>query len=377
MGWTGCFPYQASLAGLAAVNRRSSMKPKAETRTAPVAVIGVDIGKDVFHLVGFGADGKIAFRKRIRRLALKDVFEKLPPCIVGMEACLSAHFVSRALRALGHEPRIIPAIYVKPFVKGQKNDYNDAEAIAEAALRPNLRFVQEKTQDQLDLQACHRVRSRLVSRRTATINQIRAFLIEQGIAVRKGPRALRNSLFAILENRKDEISPRTARLIRGLYEDWCGLDERIDTVTGEIEKLSQVEVKCRQLMSVPGVGPLISTAMVAAIGSGEAFERGRDFAAWLGLVPRQYSTGGRSILGRISKRGSKYLRTLLIQAAKVLLMRPHSWARYSFGPWLNSASERLHRNKLAVALANKLARIAWSVLRNDRAFDTHLEVAGI
>jgi transposase len=138
-------------------------------------------------------------------------------------------------------------------------------------------------------------------------------------------------------------------------------------VTGEIEILSRSEAKCRKLMSVPGIGPLLSTA----IGSGEAFERGRDFAAWLGLVPRQYSTGGRSILGRISRRGSKYLRTLLIQAARVLLMRPHNWARYSFGPWLNSASERLHRNKLAVVLANKLARIAWSVLRNDKAFDTH------
>ena len=195
--------------------------------------------------------------------------------------------------------------------------------------------------------------------------------------MRTGPRALRKSLFAILENRKDEISLRTAKLIRGLYEDWCSLDERIETVTTEIEELSQTESKCRQLMSIPGVGPLISTAMVAAIGSGEAFERGRDFAAWLGLVPRQYSTGGRSILGRISKRGSKYLRTLLIQAAKVLLMRPHNWARYSFGAWLKAASERLHRNKLAVALANKLARIAWSVLRNDKAFDTHLEVAAI
>jgi transposase len=353
------------------------MKPKMESNTVSLTVIGVDIGKEVFHLVGLGADGKIAFRRKIRRLGLNDAFEQLPPCIVGMEACLSAHFVSRALRALGHEPRIIPAIYVKPFVKGQKNDYNDAEAIAEAALRPNLRVVQEKSQDQLDLQACHRVRARLVSRRTATINQIRAFLIEQGIAVRAGPRALRKSLFAILENRKDEISPRMASLILGLYEDWCQLDERIEAVTSEIEELSQVEAKCRRLMSVPGIGPVISTGIVAAIGTGEAFDRGRDFSAWLGLVPRQYSTGGRSILGRISKRGSKYLRTLLIQAAKVLLMRPHNWSRFSFGAWLKTASERLHRNKLAVALANKLARIAWSVLRNDKAFDTHLETAAI
>jgi transposase len=353
------------------------MKAKTTAERATLAVIGVDIGKEVFHLVGFDTDGKIAFRKKIRRLGFADTFEQLPPCIVGMEACLSAHFVSRTLRALGHEPRIIPAIYVKPFVKGQKNDYNDAEAIAEAALRPNLRFVQEKTQDQLDLQACHRVRSRLVSRRTATINQIRAFLIEQGIAVRSGPRALRNSLFVILENRKDEISPRMTKLILGLYEDWCGLDERIDIVTGEIEELSRVEAKCQRLMSVPGIGPVISTGIVAAIGTGEAFERGRDFGAWLGLVPRQHSTGGRSILGRISKRGSKYLRTLLIQAAKVLLMRPHNWSRFSFGAWLKTASERLHRNKLAVALANKLARIAWSVLRHDKAFDTHVETAAI
>lgn len=353
------------------------MKQQTESNRASLAVIGIDIGKEVFHLVGFGVDGKIAFRRRIRRLGLKDAFEKLPPCVVGMEACLSAHFVSRTLRALGHEPRIIPAIYVKPFVKGQKNDYNDAEAIAEAALRPNLRFVQEKSQDQLDLQACHRVRSRLVSRRTGTINQIRAFLIEQGIAVRTGPRALRNSLFAILENRKDEISPRTVKLIRGLYEDWCCLDERIETVTAEIEELSRTESKCRRLMSVPGIGPLISTAVVAAIGTGEAFNRGRDFAAWLGLVPRQHSTGGRSVLGRISKRGSKYLRTLFIQAAKVLLMRPHNWPRYSFGSWLETASQRLHRNKLAVALANKLARVAWSVLYHDKAFDTHLQAAAI
>lgn len=353
------------------------MKPKKDFSTASLAVIGVDIGKELFHIVGLAVDGKIAFRKKVRRLGFEDAFEKLPPSIVGMEACLSAHFVSRVLRRLGHEPRIIPAIYVRPFVKGQKNDYNDAEAIAEAALRPNLRAVQEKSQDQLDLQACHRVRSRLVSRRTATINQIRAFLIEQGITVRSGARALRNSLFAILENRRDEISPRMAGLILGLYEDWCQLDKRIEGITSAIEELSQVEPKCQRLMSVPGIGPIIATGIVAAISMGEAFERGRDFAAWLGLVPRQHSTGGRSILGRISKRGSKYLRTLLIQAAKVLLMRPHNWPRYSFGAWLTATASRLHKNKLAVALANKLARIAWSVLRNEKAFDTHLEAAAI
>ena len=338
-----------------------------DTTSAPLTSIGVDIGKEVFHVVGFGTDGKIAFRRKIKRLALVETFKRLPPSIVGMEACLSAHFVSRALRQLGHQPRIIPAIYVKPFVKGQKNDYNDAEAIAEAALRPNLRVVREKTQDQIDLQALHRVR--LVSRRTATINQIRAFLIEQGIAVRTGARALRNSLMAILENRQDEISPRMRGLIAGLYEDWISLDHRIEALAREIDQIGEKEANCRRLMSVRGIGPLISTAVVAAIGIGEAFERGRDFGAWLGLVPRQYSTGGRSILGRISKRGSKYLRTLFIQAAKVILMRPHNWQRFSFGTWLQNAAPRLHRNKLATALANRLARIAWSVLRNENTFD--------
>ncbi len=346
------------------------MATTSKQNTFALSSIGIDIGKEVFHLVGFSLEGKLVLRKKIQRLALVSVFENLAPCIVGMEACLSAHFVSRTLRKLGHEPRIIPAIYVKPFVKGQKNDYNDAEAIAEAALRPNLKFVTEKTQDQLDLQALHRVRSRLVSRRTATINQIRAFLIEQGITVRTGAHALRNSLFAILENRADEISPRMNDLIVGLYEDWLWLDERIESITGEIEMISKAEVNCQRLMTVPGIGPIISTAVVAAIGTGEAFGRGRDFGAWIGLVPRQYSTGGRPILGRISKRGSKYLRTLFIQAAHVILMRPHNWQKFSFGPWLTEAATRMHRNKLATALANKLARIAWSVLANRKAFDT-------
>ena len=331
--------------------------------------IGIDIGKDTFHLVGFDYDGQLVLRKKIKRLALLQTFETLPRCVVGMEACLSAHFVSRSLRKLGFKPRIIPAIYVKPFIKGQKNDYNDAEAIAEAALRPNLPTVPEKSQDQLDLQALHRVRSRLVSRRTATINQIRAFLIEQGITVRKGLRALKNSFETILEQRKDEISPRMRKILFGLYGDWLWLDDRIEAVSHEIEEISQREESCINVMTIPGIGPMISTAMVAAIGTGEAFDRGRDFAAWVGLVPRQYSTGGRTILGRISKRGSRYLRMLFVQAAKVILMRTNRWLDFSFGEWLTRASERMHRNKLAVALANKLARMAWSILKHKTAFD--------
>jgi transposase len=330
-----------------------------------LTVVGIDIGKDTFHPVGFDRAGQLVMRKQIKRLALNATFEALPSCTVGMEACLSAHFVSRTLRGMGFEPRIIPAIYVKPFNKGQKNDYNDTEAIAEATLRPNLRTVSEKDQDQLDLQSLHRVRARLVSRRTASINQIRAFLIEQGITVR----ALKNSFEAILGQRQGEISPRMRGILIGLYGDWLWLDKRIEDVSGEIEEISRTEENCANVMPIPGIGPMISTAMVAAVGKGEAFDRGRDFAAWVGLVPTQYSTGGRTILGRITKRGSRHLRMLFVQAAKVIMMQQNRWFAFSFGPWLTEALARMPRNKAAVALANKLARTAWSVLRQGTRFD--------
>jgi transposase len=361
--------------GSTAQQGEAAMCAKKKGSIGDLAVVGIDIGKDTFHLVGFDRSGQRVMRKQIKRLALNATFEQLPRCIVGMEACLSAHFVSRTLRGMGFEPRIIPAIYVKPFNKGQKNDYNDAEAIAEAALRPNLRIVSEKDQDQLDLQALHRVRARLVSRRTATINQIRAFLIEQGITVRSGLRALKNSFETILEQRKDEISPRMRGILIGLYGDWLWLDKRIENVSGEIEEISRTEENCANIMTIPGIGSMISTAMVAAVGKGKAFDRGRDFAAWVGLVPRQFSTGGHTMLGRITKRGSRYLRMLFVQAVKVIMMRPHRWADFSFGPWLTEAVARMPRNKAAIALANKLARTAWSILRNGTRFDAPQDAA--
>jgi transposase len=364
-----------SRTGIIRVTGEAAMRAKKSGSLENLSVVGIDIGKDTFHLVGFDRSGHVVLRRQIKRLALTATFEKLPRCVVGMEACLSAHFVSRTLRGMGFEPRIIPAIYVKPFNKGQKNDYNDAEAIAEAALRPNLRTVSEKDQDQLDLQALHRVRARLVSRRTATINQIRAFLIEQGITVRSGLRALKNSFEAILEQRRGEISPRMRGILIGLYGDWLWLDQRIEAVSGEIEEISRTEENCANIMTIPGIGPMISTAMVAAIGKGEAFDRGRDFAAWVGLVPRQFSTGGRTILGRITKRGSRYLRMLFVQAAKVIMMRPHRWEAFSFGPWLRDVAARMPRNKAAIALANKLARSAWSILRHGTRFDDQRDEA--
>jgi transposase len=258
--------------------------------------------------------------------------------------------------------RLIPAQYVKPFLKGHKNDYRDAEAIAEAVQRPTMHFVTIKTPEQMDLLALHRVRSRLVGRRTGVINQIRGFLIERGITVRQGPMPLRKALSEILSSDTGALSPRMVGLIADLAQDWRRLDERIAAVSAEIEALAEQDDSCQRLMTVPGVGPIISSAVVAAIGNGTGFKQGRDFGAWLGLVPKQESTGDRTILGKISKRGNKYLRTLFVQAAHVVLERRPSAAMRGLWPWVEQASKRLHRNMLAIALANKLARIAWAVL---------------
>jgi transposase len=338
-------------------------------RTTSITTIGIDLGKNNFHLTGLDEQGAIVLRQKLSRGQLDQRFVNLPPCLIGMEACAGAHHLGRRLAALGHNVRLMPAQYVKPFVKGQKNDYRDAEAIAEAVGRPTMRFVPLKSAEQLDLQARHRIRSRLVGQRTAVINQIQGFLLEHGIAVRQGPRPLRQTLPDILAKRTDALSPRMVRLVEDLMDDWHRLDARIDAVTMEIKVVAEADQDCRRLTHSPGVGPIIASAMVAAIGDGSAFARGRDFGAWLGLVPRQFSTGDRTILGSISKRGNRYLRTLFIQGARAVLLRPDSWNRHSFGRWLEAAAKRLHRNVLAVALANKLARIAWGVLANQRDYD--------
>jgi transposase len=335
-----------------------------------IATVGIDLGKGTFHLVGFDEHGAIRLRQKMSRSQLERRFANLRPCLVGMEACAGAHHVARRLAAYGHDARLIPAKYVKPFLKGHKNDYRDAEAIAEAVGRPTMRFVPLKSVEQLDLQALHRVRSRLVSHRTAVINQIRGFLLERGNIVRQGPTALRRALPEILGGTGDVLSSRMVRLIEDLAGDWRGLEARIEAVTAEIAAMAAQNDDCRRLMSSPGVGPITASAMVAAIGSGATFAKGRDFGAWLGLVPKQVSTGDRTILGSISKRGNRYLRTLFIQGARSVLLRRASWTRYGFGHWLEAAARRLHRNVLVTALANKLARIAWGVLANGRSYDS-------
>ena len=334
-----------------------------------IAVVGIDIGKNSFHIVGHDQRGAIVLRQKWSRGQVEARLANMPPCLIGMEACVGAHHLSRKLKALGHDARLMPAKYVRPYSKGQKNDFRDAETIAEAVQRPTMKFVATKTANQLDLQALHRIRERLVSQRTGIINQIRAFLLERGIAVRQGQRFLRIELPRILATPPDVLSPRIVRVIEDLAGDWRRLDERIEGLSGEIEAIACQDAGCERLMSVPGIGPIISSAMVAAIGSGEVFTKGRDFAAWLGLVPRQMSTGGRTILGKISKRGNRYLRVLFVQAAWVVLIRPKSWERYGLKSWIEAAKKRLHPNVLAIALANKLARIAWGVLAHGRDFE--------
>jgi transposase len=340
-----------------------------EKLSSVIAVIGIDIGKNSFHVVGLDGRGAIVLRQKWSRGQVETRLSNMPACLIGMEACVGAHHLSRRLKLLGHDARLMPAKYVRPYSKGQKNDFRDAEAIAEAVQRPTMKFVATKTADQLDLQALHRVRERLVSQRNGIINRIRAFLLERGIAVRQGIRFLRAGLPGILATPPDVLSPRMARVIEELADDWRRLDERIEGLSSEIEALARQDSGCERLMSVPGIGPTISSAMVAAIGTGEAFSKGRDFAAWLGLVPRQISTGDRTILGKISKRGNRYLRVLFVQAAWVVLIKPKSWERYGLKAWIEAARKRLHRNVLAIALANKLARIAWSVLAWGRNFE--------
>lgn len=323
--------------------------------------IGIDLGKTVFHIIGMDQRGSITLKKRLSRTQLITLLANTPACLIGMEASCGAHYLAREVSAYGHEPRLIPAQFVRPFVKSQKNDYVDAEAIAEAVQRPTMRFVPVKTPDQLDLQAIHRVRDRLIERRTSVINQLRAFLLERGLVMRTGRQHLLNELPTLLAEAEERLSPSIFRLLGMLVGEWRQIEADIEQLNEEISRIADNDAACKRLLTVPGIGPLTATAMVAAIGNGAAFSKGRQFATWLGLVPRQVSTGGKAKLLGISKQGNEYLRRLFIHGARSVIARVNR-DKHRFGQWISNLESRAHSNVVSVALANKIARIAWAVL---------------
>lgn len=325
------------------------------------AVYGVDLGKNLFHVVGTTAAGEVIQRMKFRRETALTFFERAEPAIVGMEACPGSQWFARKLQAMGHTVRIIPAQFVKPYVKSNKNDTIDAAAIAEAVTRPTMRFVEVKTVGQVDLQALHRIRNLMVTNRTRLICQMRAFCLEHGVAMHQGVGKFKANLPGVLANEENDLTPMMRRLLADLFEDLKRLELRIAEVSREIETIAARDDRARRLMTVPGIGPLVATAIVAAAGDGRQFRRARDMAAWLGLVPREHSTGGKTTLLGISKRGNRYLRKLLVHGARSCVMHMDR-SRDRLGAWLDSLERRMHGNKVTVALAAKIARIAWVIL---------------
>ena len=338
-----------------------------------IASIGIDIGKTTFHLVALDEHGSIVIRRKFSRKALLVYTAKLASSLIGMEACGGAHCLARLLRDQGHEVRLIPGQFVKRYREANKNDYLDAEAIAEAVTRKKLRFVPIKTEDQLDVQGLHRVRERLVHNRTEVINQIRGFLLERGVTFNRGPLSLRKGMPDLLEDAEQNLTPQLRSLLAHLWQEWQSLNSQIERIGAAIEEVAESDAACQRLRKIPGVGPLVSTATVAAIGNGAAFKRGRDFAAWLGLVPKQHSTGGKAKLLGITKRGNRYLRKLFVHGARAVLLRV-KYDTGGFGQWVHRLAARAPRNKVIVAIANKLARIAWVVLASGNEYQ-HQPVA--
>jgi transposase len=340
-----------------------------------IAVLGIDLGKNSCSLVGLDKAGGVIKRRRMRPESIPAFTKSMAACVVAMEACCGAHHLGRLLVAQGHTVRLMSPEYVRPYVKAQKNDDRDAEAIAEAATRPTMRFVELKSEEQLDMQTLHRCRDRLVGERTALINQLRAILLERGITVPQGRRKLEQYLTVMFpSDRKIRLSSRVGRLIEDMRAEWAVLDRQIAAFDNEFAALARRHSAARRLATIPGIGVLNATALVAAVGNAESFARGRDLAAWLGLVPRQITTGGKPRLAGITKRGNKYLRKLLIHGARsvmpILAARPTP-----LGSWLQGLLKRVHKNAAVVALANKLARIVWVMLRRGEEFDTEAAIS--
>jgi transposase len=335
-----------------------------------VCTVGIDLAKKIFHLVGTDTTGKIVWRKRLTRHALMPFMAQLPPVTIGLEACGGAHDWARQLRHQGHQVKLMAPQFVKPHVKSNKNDMRDAEAIAEAVTRPTMHFVPIKDVDRQDIQALHRVRERLIGARTALINEVHGLMLEYGIVMPTGVAKFRQAVVEKLESEKDKLTALSQELFWKLVQEFVALEEQIAFYQEKLETLATTHPECQRLMTIPGIGPITATALVAAVSDVGVFKNGRQFAAWLGLVPKQHSTGGQSLLLGISKRGDSYVRKLLIHGARATLR----WVKLQTdkrSQWIRGLLARRGWNRTAVAVANKNARIVWALLSRGGVYGAH------
>jgi len=336
-----------------------------------VAVLGIDLAKSSFHLHGVNNHGNVALTKKLTRSKLYEFVAQLPVCLIGIEACGGANYWKRVFERYGHTVKMMSPQFVKPYVKSNKSDVIDAEAICEAVQRPNMRFVPSKTIAQQDIQSLHRIRSQLVARRTAQANQIRGLLMEYGIILPKGISYVRKKIPGVLENADNELTGLFRALLSDLYEEMVHLDERVEKLEDGLKTICKENSDCQRLLTIPGVGLLSATALVAAIGDIRVFKSGRELAAWLGLVPRQHSTGGKPTLLGISKRGDTYLRTLLIHGGRSIVRVAEKY-QDKRSQWMGTLEQRRGSNIAAVGVANKNARIAWALLTRQSIFQADM-----
>jgi len=332
-----------------------------------ITTVGFDVAKTIFQVHGVDGQGRVAVRKQLRRNQVLTWFANLEPCLIGMEACGSAHYWARRLAGFGHTVKLIAPQFVKPYVKTNKNDAADAEAICEAVARPNMRFVSVKNDEQQGVLALHRARQGFVKARTAQANQIRGLLAEYGVVMPQGIGHIAKRLPEILEDAENALPGLFRALIARLGEHLQTLDRHVEELDAQIQRWHRDNATSQRLAQIPGIGPITASALAASIGDGKQFRNGRQLAAWLGLVPKQHSSGGKPLLLRISKRGDTYLRTLLIHGARAVIRCARNKADYP-DSWLACLIDRRHKNVAAVALANKNARIVWALLTHNRQY---------
>ncbi len=331
-----------------------------------ITTIGLDLAKNVFQVHGVNERGKAVLRKQLKRDQVAPFFANLPPCLIGIEACASAHHWARKLQALGHTVRLMAPQFVKPYVKSNKNDAADAEAICEAVSRPSMRFVPIKNVEQQSVLSLHRVRQGFVKARTAQANQIRGLLGEYGLVVPQGIAYIAQRVPALIEAAENELPGSFRMLIQRLLEHLKALQQQVDEIETQIKAWHRNSEASQRLEKVPGIGPLTATVLVASVGDAKNFDNGRQFAAWLGVVPRQHSSGGKPTLLGMSKRGDAYLRTMLIHGARSVIYR--ATQRADADSWLVKLTTRRNKNVAAVAMANKTARTVWALLAHGREF---------